>query len=68
MAMAETTSELLWHLSVARDVNVGIYGPITLFEDNQGAIALAHIRKHMRRAHETYQTHRRKVPLRTRRT
>ena len=47
--MAETASELLWHLGVARDVHVGIYGPITLFEDNQGAIALANTRKHMRR-------------------
>ena len=49
MAMAEATSELLWQLSVARDLQIGVYGPITLFEDNQGAIALANTRKHMRR-------------------
>ena len=49
MAMAEGTSESLWIAKIAKDLQVPILGPITLFEDNVGAIALANTRKHLRR-------------------
>ena len=49
MAMAEATSESIWIAKVAQDLGIPIHGPITLFEDNSGAIALANTRKHMRR-------------------